>query len=96
MPVIVSVHGGPEGQEQPGFNAIYQYFLSRGYAILAPNVRGSTGYGKTYTHLDDFAAAQRCFERLVAIHPQHADAWCMLGVASREQRRFDDAFCRGG
>jgi dipeptidyl aminopeptidase/acylaminoacyl peptidase len=53
IPVIVSVHGGPEGQERPAFNPIYQYFLSRGYAILAPNVRGSTGYGKTYTHLDD-------------------------------------------
>ncbi|HYJ89937.1 MAG TPA: S9 family peptidase [Pyrinomonadaceae bacterium] len=53
VPVIVSVHGGPEGQERPGFNALYQYYLSRGYAILAPNVRGSTGYGKTYTHLDD-------------------------------------------
>jgi dipeptidyl aminopeptidase/acylaminoacyl peptidase/quinol monooxygenase YgiN len=51
--VIVSVHGGPEGQERPGFNALYQYYLSRGYAILAPNVRGSTGYGKTYSHLDD-------------------------------------------
>lgn len=51
--VIVSVHGGPEAQERPGFNALYQYYLSRGYAILAPNVRGSTGYGKTYTHLDD-------------------------------------------
>jgi dipeptidyl aminopeptidase/acylaminoacyl peptidase len=52
-PVIVSVHGGPEGQERPGFSGIYQYFLSRGYGILAPNVRGSTGYGKTFTHLDD-------------------------------------------
>lgn len=53
LPVIVSVHGGPEGQERPGFSPLYQYYLSRGYAILAPNVRGSTGYGKTYTHLDD-------------------------------------------
>jgi dipeptidyl aminopeptidase/acylaminoacyl peptidase len=53
LPVIVSVHGGPEGQERPGFNSLYQYFLSRGYAILATNVRGSTGYGKTFTHLDD-------------------------------------------
>jgi dipeptidyl aminopeptidase/acylaminoacyl peptidase len=53
MPVIVSVHGGPEGQERPGFSGLYQYYLSRGYAILATNVRGSTGYGKTYTHLDD-------------------------------------------
>lgn len=52
-PVIVSVHGGPEGQERPGFNGLYQYYLSRGYAILATNVRGSTGYGKTFTHLDD-------------------------------------------
>ena len=52
-PVIVSVHGGPEGQERPGFSPLYQYYLSRGYAILATNVRGSTGYGKTYTHLDD-------------------------------------------
>jgi dipeptidyl aminopeptidase/acylaminoacyl peptidase len=51
--VIVSVHGGPEGQERPGFSGLYQYYLSRGYAILATNVRGSTGYGKTYTHLDD-------------------------------------------
>ena len=53
VPVIVSVHGGPEGQERPGFNPLYQYYLSRGYAVLAPNVRGSTGYGKVYTHLDD-------------------------------------------
>ena len=53
LPVIVSVHGGPEAQERPGFNPLYQYYLSRGYAILATNVRGSTGYGKTYTHLDD-------------------------------------------
>ncbi len=53
LPVIVSVHGGPEGQERPAFNPLYQYYLSRGYAILATNVRGSTGYGKTFTHLDD-------------------------------------------
>src|SRR5258708_25756582 len=53
VPMIVSVHGGPEGQERPGFNALYQYYISRGYAILATNVRGSTGYGKSLTHLDD-------------------------------------------
>ena len=53
IPMIVSVHGGPEGQERPGFNPLYQYYLSRGYAILAVNVRGSTGYGKSFSHLDD-------------------------------------------
>jgi dipeptidyl aminopeptidase/acylaminoacyl peptidase len=66
LPVIVSVHGGPEGQEQPGFSSIYQYFLSRGYAILAPNVRGSTGYGKTYTHLDDVRKREDSVKDLAA------------------------------
>jgi dipeptidyl aminopeptidase/acylaminoacyl peptidase len=66
MPVIVSVHGGPEDQEFPGFNAIYQYFLQRGYSILAPNVRGSTGYGKTYAHLDDVSKREDSARDLAA------------------------------
>jgi len=52
-PVVVNVHGGPEGQSRPGFGAVSQYLLGRGYATFLPNVRGSTGYGKRYTHLDD-------------------------------------------
>ncbi len=54
LPAIVSVHGGPEGQERVGFNPIYQYFLNRGYAILATNIRGSSGFGKKYLHMDDY------------------------------------------
>jgi dipeptidyl aminopeptidase/acylaminoacyl peptidase len=65
-PVLVSVHGGPEGQERPSFNAVYQYFLARGYAILATNVRGSTGYGKTYTHLDDVKLREDSVKDLAA------------------------------
>lgn len=53
FPVVISVHGGPESQERPVFNGWYQYLLAQGYALVAPNVRGSTGYGKTYAHLDD-------------------------------------------
>jgi dipeptidyl aminopeptidase/acylaminoacyl peptidase len=53
LPVVVAVHGGPESQYSPGFHAVYQYLLWRGYAVFAPNVRGSTGYGKAYSHLDD-------------------------------------------
>ena len=53
LPVIVDIHGGPESQRRPSFSGLTQYFLSRGYAVLEPNVRGSTGYGKAYTHLDD-------------------------------------------
>ncbi|WP_254273785.1 S9 family peptidase [Haloarcula marina] len=52
-PVIVDIHGGPESQRRPSFAGLTQYFLSRGYAVFEPNVRGSTGYGKAYTHLDD-------------------------------------------
>lgn len=52
-PVIVNVHGGPESQSRPGFAPVTQYLLDRGYAVFFPNVRGSTGYGKAFTHLDD-------------------------------------------
>lgn len=52
-PVVVDVHGGPEGQSVNGFSPMRQYFVNRGYAVLAPNVRGSSGYGRTYVHLDD-------------------------------------------
>jgi dipeptidyl aminopeptidase/acylaminoacyl peptidase len=52
-PVIVDVHGGPESQRRPSFSSLKQYFLAHGYAVFEPNVRGSTGYGRAYTHLDD-------------------------------------------
>lgn len=50
FPVVLSIHGGPEAQERPtyNYNGFYQYLLSRGIGVLAPNIRGSTGYGKTY------------------------------------------------
>lgn len=66
VPVIVSVHGGPEGQSRPAFNPLFQYYLSRGYAVLDPNVRGSTGYGKTYTHLDDVEKREDSVKDLAA------------------------------
>jgi dipeptidyl aminopeptidase/acylaminoacyl peptidase len=52
-PVVVNVHGGPESQSRPAFAPVTQYLLHRGYAVFFPNARGSTGYGKAYTHLDD-------------------------------------------
>ncbi len=55
LPVMISIHGGPEGQSRPGINGkeVQQYYVSQGIAIVEPNVRGSLGYGKTYCHLDD-------------------------------------------
>jgi len=52
-PAVVVVHGGPEAQALPTFNFLVQYLIGRGYTVLVPNVRGSTGYGKAYSHLDD-------------------------------------------
>jgi dipeptidyl aminopeptidase/acylaminoacyl peptidase len=52
-PVVVSVHGGPEMQALPMFNPIVQFLVGHGYIVAQPNVRGSTGYGKRYAHLDD-------------------------------------------
>jgi len=52
-PAVVNVHGGPEWQARPWFDPLTQYLVNHGYAVLAPNVRGSTGYGNAYSHLDD-------------------------------------------
>ncbi len=53
-PVIVNIHGGPEGQSRPVFLARSNYYLNElGVAIVYPNVRGSTGYGKTFAALDN-------------------------------------------
>ncbi len=52
-PVIVDIHGGPESQRRLVYQPIDQYLVSLGFAVLATNVRGSTGYGKEYVHLDD-------------------------------------------
>ncbi len=53
LPVVINVHGGPEGQSRPEFDPVIQYLVARGYAVLEPNVRGSTGYGYEYQSLDD-------------------------------------------
>jgi len=53
-PVLINIHGGPEAQAQPTFSAsIQQWAVELGYAVIAPNVRGSSGYGKTYLALDN-------------------------------------------
>ncbi|TAJ72361.1 MAG: S9 family peptidase [Phenylobacterium sp.] len=54
LPVVIQIHGGPEGQELPAFNPRRQSWVNElGAAVIIPNVRGSTGYGKTYMGLDN-------------------------------------------
>ena len=53
-PVVVSIHGGPEGQSRPFFSSTYQMWMNAlGVAVVLPNVRGSAGYGKSYLSLDN-------------------------------------------
>ena len=72
FPVVVMVHGGPESQFQPAFLPSFtpftQHLLSRGYAVAAPNVRGSTGYGKRYEHLDDVRLRLDSVRDLASLH----------------------------
>jgi dipeptidyl aminopeptidase/acylaminoacyl peptidase len=77
-PVIVNVHGGPESQSRPSFAPVTQYLLGRGNAVLLPNVRGSTGYGKGYTHLDDVRLRMDSVKDLA-----HAAYWLGRGGTRR-------------
>jgi dipeptidyl aminopeptidase/acylaminoacyl peptidase len=72
FPVVVMVHGGPEAQWVPEWHVNYvplaQHLVSRGCAVAVPNVRGSTGYGKRYEHLDDIALRLDSVRDLAALH----------------------------
>ncbi len=52
-PTLLIIHGGPESQILPDFNPVIQFYLSGGFAVIAPNIRGSAGYGRTYLDLDN-------------------------------------------
>jgi dipeptidyl aminopeptidase/acylaminoacyl peptidase len=52
-PALVMVHGGPGGQSRTGYSAMIQHLVNHGYAVLAANNRGSSGYGKRFYHMDD-------------------------------------------
>ena len=79
VPIVLSIHGGPEAQEQPIYMAFYQLLLSRGIGVFAPNVRGSTGYGRTFQRLiyrdwgggelKDFEHAARYLQSLDWVDP---------------------------
>jgi len=68
MRVIIDIHGGPESQYRPALVRLTQYFVHNGYAVIAPNVRGSSGYGKTYLTLDNIEKRLDSVKDLVALH----------------------------
>jgi len=53
VPTLIWLHGGPEAQERPIFQPLFQALLAEGVAVFAPNVRGSGGYGRSFSQADD-------------------------------------------
>lgn len=80
-PAMLSLHGGPESQERPTFNPQYQAMVAAGIAVFAPNVRGSSGFGREFSHLDDVHGRQGAFDDVLA----SANHLITLGVADPER-----------
>ena len=86
-PVLVVIHGGPEGQSQPTFLGRNNYYLNElGIALIYPNVRGSTGYGKTFSLLDNGSNRDDTYKDInalfywIATRPDlDADRICVTG-----------------
>ena len=85
LPMIVHYHGGPESQSRPYVSPTVQFFVSRGYAVLQPNIRGSSGYGKKWLDADngrnrqvsirDAAAAAEWAKKSGWVHPRKLAAF---------------------
>jgi dipeptidyl aminopeptidase/acylaminoacyl peptidase len=71
-PVLLDIHGGPESQRRPIWIPLAQYFVAQGFAVVMPNVRGSTGYGKRFEHLDDGRRRLDAVQDVVALHDRLA------------------------
>jgi dipeptidyl aminopeptidase/acylaminoacyl peptidase len=85
-PAVVHLHGGPEAQERPTFSPQHQALVAAGFAVLAPNIRGSSGFGRAFVHADDvhgrygaFDDVVRCAEVLVELGVAPASALAVTG-----------------
>lgn len=72
VPALVWVHGGPGGQSRQSYSPLYQYLVNHGYAVLAVNNRGSSGYGKTFYQMDDQNHGEKDLQDCV-----HGKYWLM-------------------
>ena len=82
-PVIVDFHGGPEGQSTPGFAPMAQLFVDAGFVFVQPNVRGSTGYGKTWLHSDNGPKRLAVITDIEDCAKHIRSAWAKDGTAPR-------------
>jgi dipeptidyl aminopeptidase/acylaminoacyl peptidase len=87
-PVVVNIHGGPEGQSRPGYLGRWNYFLNElGVAIIYPNVRGSAGFGKTYLKLDNGMLREHTYKDIGTL---------LDWIATRDDLDADRIMIRGG
>ena len=74
QPTMVWLHGGPEAQERPTYNSLFQSLLAQRIAVFAPNVRGSSGFGRGFRNADDGAGRYGAFEDVAACATYLVDA----------------------
>jgi dipeptidyl aminopeptidase/acylaminoacyl peptidase len=87
-PVIINIHGGPEAQFRPGFMARANYFINElGCAFIYPNIRGSTGYGKTFVQLDNGLKREDSYKDIAAL---------IEWIATRPELDVDRVMVTGG
>ena len=81
VPLVLLVHGGPWGRDAYGFNGMHQWLANRGYAVLSPNFRASTGFGKAYTQAGDMQWGRKMHDDLL-----DAVDWAVKGgVTSKDK-----------
>jgi dipeptidyl aminopeptidase/acylaminoacyl peptidase len=90
-PAVVAVHGGPGGQARLGYSALIQYLVNHGYVVLDVNYRGSSGYGKTFSKLDDLKhgeddLASSTRRESVSWAAVTAEPWCSRHSPSSRRR----------
>ena len=83
FPVIIHVHGGPENQFRPRFNSDFQMWIDQlGVAVIAPNIRGSLGYGSHYITMDDGYKREAAVRDIGALLD-----WIATSITSRQRPR---------
>jgi dipeptidyl aminopeptidase/acylaminoacyl peptidase len=80
-PAALSLHGGPEAQERPGFDPHHQALAAAGIAVFAPNIRGSSGFGREFVHADDLHGRDDAFADVLAA----AEHLVTEGIADAER-----------
>ncbi|HEV3153161.1 MAG TPA: prolyl oligopeptidase family serine peptidase [Candidatus Baltobacteraceae bacterium] len=91
LTVLLDIHGGPEDQDRVWFYPFAQYLVSRGYALLDPNIRGSDGYGRTYLHGADGRKREDALKDVEALRK-----WLVTSGNANPKNVFIDGASYGG